>query len=104
MISGRTQIVAHLGYPGAPRPCLPERDFLAVLAPAGVERARRVEPAVGVGAEIVAQPLQQIGWPAGAAQPVIIAERGGEGGDRHPVLDRQGDDAAPGGLRPSYSG
>ena len=40
---------------------LADRDFLAVLAPARVERALRVEASISVGTEIVAQGLQQIG-------------------------------------------
>ena len=40
------------------------RHFLAVLAPARVERAFGIETPVGVGAKIVAQTLEQVGRPA----------------------------------------
>jgi hypothetical protein len=46
-----------------------DRDFLAVLAPARVERALRVEATISVGTEIVAHALQQIGRVASATQP-----------------------------------
>src|SRR5215469_5690977 len=78
---------------------LVQHDLLPVLAPTGVERAVRIEPAVGVRTKIIAQPLQQICWPPRAAQPVIIAERGRKGRDRDAMPDGQRDDAAPRALR-----
>ena len=62
---------------------LADRDFLAVLAPARVERALRVEATISVGTEIVAQALQQIGRAASRDAAVVIAERRREGGERH---------------------
>ena len=44
----------------APRPLL-DLLFRPVLRPAGVERPVPVQPAVGVGPEVVAQPLQEVG-------------------------------------------
>ena len=54
-----------------------------------MEDARLVEPAIGVGAEIVAQALKQISRTAGAPQSVEIGERRSEGGRRHakPIQD-----------------
>ena len=49
--------------PNAIAPLL-HRHFLAVLAPARVERAFGIETPVGVGAKIVAQTLEQVGRPA----------------------------------------
>ncbi len=46
-----------------------------ILTPAGMEPARLVETPVGMGAEIVAQTLQQIGRSAGATITVEIGER-----------------------------
>src|SRR5580698_4248923 len=50
-------------------------DLVSVLTPAGMKTAFPVEAAIGVGAEIVAQALQQIRWAARAPQPVIIGQR-----------------------------
>ena len=51
-------------------PGLADRDYPAVLAPASVERALRVEATISVGAEKIAQALQQIGRAASATQPL----------------------------------
>src|SRR5215469_16975849 len=72
--------------------------FLAVLAPARVERTFGFEAPVGVGAKIVSQTLKQVGGPARAAQSVVIAQRGREGRDRNAMFHRQPDDLAPGAL------
>ena len=61
-------------------------DLGAVLRPAGVEHARPVEAAIGVGAEIVAQALQEVGGPAGAAEAVVIGEGRRKGRRRDAAL------------------
>src|SRR3984957_15632501 len=50
-------------------------DLVPVLTPAGMETAFPVEAAIGVGAEIVAEALQQVRWSARTSQPVIIGQR-----------------------------
>src|SRR5271163_1747718 len=49
-------------------------DLRAVLSPAGVKDAFLVEPTVGVGAEIIAQALQEVSRAAAAPQAVVIGE------------------------------
>src|SRR3954451_23689290 len=58
----------------------------AVLCPAGVERPIDVSPPIGVGAEVVAQSLDQVGRAAGAAVAVVVSQRAGERGDRDALL------------------
>src|SRR5258708_12601758 len=67
------------------------RDLGTVSGPEGVERPVPVDAAVGVGAEVVAQALDQRGGQAGAAQPVVVGPRRGE---------RRAGHAAPGPPRP----
>src|SRR5260370_42685682 len=52
-----------------------------------------------MGAEIIAQALQEVGGAARGAQPVVIGERGGEGRHGDAALDREPDDAPPCRLR-----
>src|SRR5262249_19100391 len=54
----------------------------AVARPSGVEASVSVDALVGVGAEIVAQTLDQGGGQAFAAQAVVISEGSGERGCR----------------------
>ena len=54
----------------------------AVARPVGVERAGSVDSTVGVGAEVVAQTLDERGRQAVAAQGVEEREAGGEGRGR----------------------
>src|ERR1700722_17610855 len=75
-------------------------DLVPVLAPAGVETAFLVEAAIGMGAEIVAQALQQVRWAPRAPQSVVIGKRRRESRRRHAVGDRQGKHTPPRALRP----
>jgi amino acid efflux transporter len=54
--------------------------LLAVAGPLGVERAVLVDPAVGVGPEVVAQALDECGGQAPGPQAVVVGQRRGEGG------------------------
>src|ERR1700733_9746198 len=84
--------------PSAPRRL--DFDLVPVLTPAGVETALLVETAIGVGAEIVAQALQQVRWTPRAPQPVVIGQRRRESRRRHAVGDRKAKHPPPRALRP----
>jgi hypothetical protein len=51
-------------------------DLHAVLRPASVERTERVGPPIGVRAEVIAQPLNEIGGTALTAVAVIVRQCG----------------------------
>ena len=72
----------------------------AFADPVGVEffAAGFVCAFVGVGTEVVALCLEEVGWESSAAVAVEVGESGGEAGDGESELDGGGDDAAPGGL------
>ncbi len=52
-----------------------------------MEDAGFVGALVGVGAEVVALGLEQVGGQAGGAVAIVVGERGAEGGDGDAVLD-----------------
>ena len=74
-----------------------EETRAAVAGPVGVEElaARLVDALVGVGAEVVALGLEQVGGQALGAVAVVEGERGGEGGRGHADLDGVDDGLAP---------
>ena len=51
-----------------------------------VEAPIPVNPAEGVGAEAVPLGLKEVQRACGVAQPVVVAQAGGEGGDGHAAL------------------
>jgi hypothetical protein len=64
-----------------------------------MKNAFLVETTIGMSAEVVSQSLQKVRWTAGAPQSVIVRKRGGERGYWHALLNRERNDAPPGGLR-----
>src|SRR5713226_7306136 len=84
-------------------PLFVDADLGAVLVPARVEDALSIEPPVGVRAEVVAEPLDEVARPALAAQSVVVGERGGEGGHRDAEVDGVADHPPPG-LLPAGEG
>src|SRR5260221_2798596 len=96
-------IIALLETAGFTAYPLPEQrpshlDLAAILRPADMERALAIDAAIGMGAEIIAQALQQIGRTPRPPQPVEIGQRRSEGGNRNTTLHRQHPDLAPGRL------
>ena len=73
------------------------------LGPVDVEElaALHIGALVGVGAEVVALGLEQVGRGALGAVAVVVRQRGAEGWRADAVLGREGDDLAPVGLGPS---
>src|SRR6185295_9957723 len=67
----------------------------AVLGPARMDLALPVDAVVGVGAEVVAQALEEVRWPALAAVAVVMRERRREGGHGDATVHRFLDHAAP---------
>src|SRR5580658_1465500 len=67
----------------------------AVLRPQGVEDAVTVRAAVGVRAEVVAQPLDEGGGQAFGAERVVVGQGGREAGHGDAEADGGGDDVAP---------
>jgi hypothetical protein len=61
----------------------------AVTRPFGVENAFPVHPAVGVGAEVIALGLGQVGGQAGAAVGVVIGQGRAEGQGRDAAFSCQ---------------
>ena len=57
-----------------------------------------VHPAVGVGSEVIALRLQQVGGEGVPAVAVVVGQRRAEGWRGYPELDGLTHDAAPGGL------
>ena len=70
----------------------------AFAKPIGVEHARLVDAVVGVGAEVVALGLQQVGRQPVAAVAVVVGQGRGEGRRGDAQLDGRRDDVPPGGL------
>ncbi len=76
----------------------------AKFEPGGVEDAWFVEPLVGVGAEVIALGLQQVGRQPGAAIAVEIGQRRRGGRNPNAQVHRRGDDLPPGRLSPLHLG
>ncbi len=70
-------------------------DFALVFGPHGVEAAVLVHALVRVGAEVVAEPLDEGGRKAGTAQGIEVRERRRERRRRHAATDRETEDPPP---------
>src|SRR5436190_21033419 len=79
----------------------PGRYDAPMAGPVGVEKlaARLVDAFVGVGTEIIALRLEQVGRQSFAAIRIVKPQRGAEGGHGDAFLGSSGDDIAPGSLR-----
>src|SRR5439155_860457 len=74
-------------------------DLCAVLRPARVIHALAIGAAIGMRAEVVAQPLDEVGWSARPAIAVVVRQGRRECRDRHACVDSVLHDAPPRSLR-----